>query len=233
MTSENNLQKKARHVQATWGRHCNKVLFVSDHKDDDFPTIDVTVQKGRWHLTAKSMKAFDYVYRHHYDDADWFMKADDDTYVILENLRYFLSSQSPSDPVYFGHHYKWIVRQGYHSGGAGYVLSREALRRFGTRKNGTCADDFHAEDVEVGRCLQSLGVSTGDSRDVMGRSRFHSLSPSKHILGKFPKKYDYYEKYGAKKVRRISFFFSVVVFSFRFIILKKIVKAFLKMRSDC
>jgi hypothetical protein len=58
-----------------------------------------------------------------YDDADWFMKADDDTYVILENLRYFLRDYKSSDPVYFGHHFKTIVKQGYYSGGAGYVFT--------------------------------------------------------------------------------------------------------------
>jgi glycoprotein-N-acetylgalactosamine 3-beta-galactosyltransferase len=54
------------------------------------------------------------------------MKVDDDTYVILENLRYFLRDYKSSDPVYFGHHFKTIVQQGYYSGGAGYVLSKEA-----------------------------------------------------------------------------------------------------------
>jgi len=38
-------------------------------------------------------------------------QADDDTFVIVENLRYFLSSHDPSEPVYFGHHFKTIVRQ--------------------------------------------------------------------------------------------------------------------------
>jgi hypothetical protein len=47
------------------------------------------------------MQAFRYVYEHYKDDADWFMKADDDTYVILENLRYFLRDYKSSDPVYF------------------------------------------------------------------------------------------------------------------------------------
>jgi hypothetical protein len=49
-----------------------------------------------------------------------------DTYVILENLRYFLRGYKSSDPVYCGHHFKTIVQQGYYSGGAGYVLSKEA-----------------------------------------------------------------------------------------------------------
>ena len=45
--------------------------------------------------------------------------------------RNFLSTQDPDDPVHFGCKYKAIVKQeGYMSGGAGYVLSREAVKRF-------------------------------------------------------------------------------------------------------
>jgi len=35
-------------------------------------------------------------------DADWFLKAEDDTYVIMENLGYFLSKLNPSEPHYIG-----------------------------------------------------------------------------------------------------------------------------------
>lgn len=199
MTSLANLQKKARHVRATWGHRCNKLLFVSDHKDEQFPTIDITVQEGRDHLTAKTMKAFDYIYKYHYDDADWFMKVDDDTYVIVENLRYFLSSQNSSEPIYFGHRFKPYVPQGYYSGGGGYVFSQEALRRFGTRAPGKCSKDSGAEDVEVGKCMYNLGVKTSDSRDVLGRSRFHCFDPSMHIQGSYPDWYYRYDAYGAKK----------------------------------
>jgi len=203
MTSPKTLQTKARHVRATWGRRCNTLLFVSDRKDDAFPTIDITVAEGRDHLTAKTMKAFDYVYKHHYNDADWFMKVDDDTYVIVENLRYFLSSKNASEPVFFGHRFQTIVAQGYYSGGGGYVFSREALRRYGTRAEGKCAKDNGAEDVEVGRCMSALGVKTADSRDVLGRSRFHCFDPSTHINGGYPDWYYQYDAYGAKKVCRL------------------------------
>lgn len=52
------------------------------------------------------------------------------SYVILENLRYMLMPYKPSDPIYFGCRFKPYVKQGYMSGGAGYVLSKEAVRRF-------------------------------------------------------------------------------------------------------
>jgi glycoprotein-N-acetylgalactosamine 3-beta-galactosyltransferase len=33
---------------------------------------------------------------------DWFVKADDDTFLIIENLRKFVSRLTPSQPLWFG-----------------------------------------------------------------------------------------------------------------------------------
>ncbi|CAH8450701.1 unnamed protein product [Dicrocoelium dendriticum] len=62
------------------------------------------------------------------DSFDYFVKADDDTYMIVENLRHELSHHSPKDPFMTGYRWPLLIAGGYFSGGAGYVLSREALR---------------------------------------------------------------------------------------------------------
>ena len=46
------------------------------------------------------------------------LQADDDTFVVVENLRYFLSDRNPMEPVYYGHHFKTEVKpQGFYGGG--------------------------------------------------------------------------------------------------------------------
>lgn len=94
------------------------------------------------------------------------------------------------------------------SGGAGYVLSKEALRRLvknGLANRKTCrrGNDGN-EDVEIGNtsynnsefnwsniiciwkigvCLHKVNVTAGDSRDSKDRERFFPLPPSNIIQG--------------------------------------------------
>ena len=182
---------------------------MSSVKNDSFPTVGLNVSEGRHHLTAKSMHAFRHVYENYFDKADWFMKADDDTYVIVENLRYFLSGEDPKQPVFFGHHFKTNVKQGYFSGGAGYTLSKEALRRFGEKSSNAliCRPDGGFEDVELCKYMQNLGVKAGNSTDVFGRSRFHCFGPETHLQVTYPKWYYKYDTLGANKVSRLNSFF--------------------------
>ncbi|XP_045197871.2 glycoprotein-N-acetylgalactosamine 3-beta-galactosyltransferase 1-like isoform X2 [Mercenaria mercenaria] len=201
MTSPENLEKRSKYVQMTWAPRCDKHLFISSETNDTFPTVGIYTSEGRKHLTEKTMQGFEYVYKHHFNDADWFLKADDDAYVIVENLKYFLSSQNTEDPIYFGHHFKVIVEQGYFSGGSGFVVSKEALRRFGqTGSDSNYCRNQHgvAGDANFGRCMQNLGVKIGNSTDKYGRNRFHCFDPEMHLRGNYPAWYYTYDANGAR-----------------------------------
>jgi len=182
MTMPNNIATKAKAVQDTWGKRCNILLFMSSKNDTKMTNvIGLDVPEGRENLTLKTTAAFKYVYENHYDDADWFIKADDDTFVILENLRYFLSQYNSSDRHYFGHYFAPFG--GYNSGGAGYVFSKETLKEFYGLMNDTTKCKFKTglEDVEVGQCLSKVDIHPADTRDGLGRKTFHPFDIKYHI----------------------------------------------------
>lgn len=214
MTCPKNHQTKAKAVKQTWGKRCDKILFMSSRRDDDIGTIVLRVNEGRNYLWTKTKKAFMYIHDTFLNDYDWFLKADDDTYVIMENLKHLLESHNPNTPIYFGSRFKG--RRSFMSGGAGYVLSREALKRFVRRAlpNRRLCYRGHKghEDVEIGKCLQNVQVVFGDSRDEYNKTRFFPNTPEDRILpgsrSTWYSRYMYYpgeDGFGGLSNRPISF----------------------------
>lgn len=83
MTYSENHKTKAMHVKETWGKLCNKLVFFSDQHDDEIGAVALPTTDGRKFLWGKTKMAFKYAYDHYFDDADWFIKADDDRLVII------------------------------------------------------------------------------------------------------------------------------------------------------
>ncbi|XP_018422094.1 PREDICTED: glycoprotein-N-acetylgalactosamine 3-beta-galactosyltransferase 1-like [Nanorana parkeri] len=194
MTSPYNLKTRTIHVKYSWTRHCNISLFMSS-TNDSFPTIGLGTKEGRSKLYFKTIGAFQYIHKHYFDQADWFLKADDDTYIVMENLHLMLSNYSSDQPIYFGKLFKLFVKQGYMSGGAGYVLSKEALKRFVEGfASGNCSHRSPVEDLELGQCMETMGVSPIDTRDSEGRETFFPFPPEFHLTSHFEKN-DLYRDY--------------------------------------
>ena len=120
---------------------------------------------------------YKYVYKK-YPDYDWYLKADDDTFIFMDNLRKFLKNKNSSVPINFGRNWDILVKNGYESGGAGYVLSREAMMRIGKAldSNFNYCSNSGVEDVDTARCLRKLNVTSGSTLDAENKQRFHAFS---------------------------------------------------------
>ncbi|XP_053960121.1 glycoprotein-N-acetylgalactosamine 3-beta-galactosyltransferase 1-like [Anastrepha ludens] len=183
LTSPEQHASHAQHVKATWGKRCTRMIFISSEVDEELDAVAVVAREADTYdeLWNKTREGFRYVYERYYDEYDWFVKADDDTYMVMENLRYMLYAYYPQTPIYFGYQ---LVRYGvpYMSGGAAYVLSKEALRRFMTTafyNTSICprAQKFGIEDFYMGVCLQNVGVHLADARFALSTDNKPKFMP--------------------------------------------------------
>ena len=109
LTSPKHFDTKTRAVNLTWAPRCDKYHFISEYANDTkgLPIAPIAnITPGYNHLTQKTTLAFFYAYQHFINEFDWFLKADDDTYIFVDNLQAFLNTQNPFEPITFGYNFK-------------------------------------------------------------------------------------------------------------------------------
>lgn len=80
LTNPKNHKTKAIAVKETWGKRCNKLVFVSSQLDPELDVIHVPLtSEGRVYNVNKTRDGFLYIHDNFLNDYDWFLKADDDT----------------------------------------------------------------------------------------------------------------------------------------------------------
>lgn len=66
-------------MKRTWSKHCDKYLFVSDDAHEELEPAVFLNLNDKW----MQMRAhFEYVYKYHFDEGDWFLYANDDKYEL-------------------------------------------------------------------------------------------------------------------------------------------------------
>lgn len=172
---------KARAVNNTWAGKCTYLLFMTTDHIDGLETVKLVLHgpEGRDKLWTKSKLAWLHVYQHYINKADWFVKADDDTYVSMDNLRRYLLRFDANKPWQLGRLFQKGKNTRYFSGGSGIVLSRGALKILGDAMtsfqdpkwagqiNGT-----GPEDLLTSLTLEGLGIGAQECVDDDGRQLF-------------------------------------------------------------
>ena len=68
-------------IRATWGAHCDKLLFTSVKADPERDVVALDVEQGR-DLWAIVHPGFTYIHLQLRGTYDWVLKADDDTFAV-------------------------------------------------------------------------------------------------------------------------------------------------------
>ncbi|XP_053609251.1 glycoprotein-N-acetylgalactosamine 3-beta-galactosyltransferase 1-like isoform X2 [Plodia interpunctella] len=156
-------KRRVQLIKETWGKRCDKLIFMR--------TEAAIKENDLWN---RDIEAFQDIYKKHSEEADWFVRADDVTYLIIENLKYMLKDYSSSEAVYFScmpddNPEKLPYFR------AGYIFSRETMKTF-VNKAHIC-NVPKSENILIERCLRTLNIKMLDSRDFKGRGRIFPYSP--------------------------------------------------------
>ncbi|KAH8300407.1 hypothetical protein KR018_004480, partial [Drosophila ironensis] len=172
------------HVKKTWVNHCDHFLFVSDNVHTILEPAVFIHSHDKWQLMRAHLE---YVYTNHFGQGDWFIYANDDNFVVVENVRHMLRSYSPDELIYFGCKLRNAKGQPFMYDKSSMVFSAASLKHFvleALTNESLCSSKAKgaAAGEELGRCLSNVNVLAGDSRDEWQGHRFLPFALQEHLV---------------------------------------------------
>jgi glycoprotein-N-acetylgalactosamine 3-beta-galactosyltransferase len=203
VTTSNKHDSDLHDVRTTWGKNCDGFIAFSNATNLDVSAIQTPVAGGDSYenLGEKTRAMFKYAWYHFGHQFDWFFKADDDTFVIMENLIQYLRSEEiqrereAGKGVYLGHrmqipNFNFV----YTSGGGGYLLDRIAVREL-VHNLEKLSCQSATEDLQVGQCLLQSGITVYNTTDANDEEMFHPFNPSLSVNPNAVRSEDWYIEY--------------------------------------
>ncbi|VEU33490.1 unnamed protein product [Pseudo-nitzschia multistriata] len=200
--------KRLKSIQETWGASARAIYVV--HDIEEFPVASHAVisesrtpedpysypqlmlvpdgigaEDGVPRLIHTVQTVFEKV------NPDFAFFVNDHTYVIPEHLCNYLEHKKPTEDMYHGH----ALHDGnnaFNSGAAGYILSRETMRRLVDQWNhGKCTGRDASKWIQgnpgllTAQCLkEDLGITAFDTRQDKKYHRFHAFPLTRAVSGK-------------------------------------------------
>jgi hypothetical protein len=179
----------ARAQALSWGYKCDGFVAFSN---ETLPTLGHVEllhagDEAYTNMWQKTRSIWAYIYTHYLDDYDYFHLGGDDMYVLVENLKRYLTQFKDDDddgggsrPRHIG---QWLPDKNMVSGGPGYTLNREAVKRLVEDALPHCEPNKTVayEDRILSKCLQGIGIffNETDTRDKeTGEQQYHDATPS-------------------------------------------------------
>tara|TARA_B110000003_G_scaffold223713_1_gene224160 strand:- start:5143 stop:5874 length:732 start_codon:yes stop_codon:yes gene_type:complete len=175
MSTRSSERAAKKSIEQTWGARCDLLLFID--QDTEGMRIDWDDNYGA--LARKSHQVWTLIHRKYGEQFDFFMKADFDTYILMENMIKYLGSFDHRQPYYLG---KQLLHPkfGPFVAGAAVVMSQAALSMLyaaTSRDSESCSEEYFAtfggqDDLALGVCLQTIGIYPQNSRTLANEERF-------------------------------------------------------------
>lgn len=154
LASEKSIATRGLAVWQTWSKHCAQTLFacrcdkLKQYKQmkaqkrenippeylpyesvADMPILDLNINDNYNNMGEKVFLTLKLTYEK-FSTHNWFIMADDDTYIFTENLEKFMKEKSSSEPFLYGFKFNVIVPNGYLAGGPGNFLISSVFTQY-------------------------------------------------------------------------------------------------------
>lgn len=171
LTSRATLNTLAVAVNRTVAHHFHRTFFFTGLRSPKVPHGMTVVAHGDDRPVWLMYETIRHLHQHYASDYDWFLLAQDDTYMHAERLSGLVGRLSAGQDVYMGRAEEFIggeEKARYCHGGYGYLLSRSLLARLQPHLD-TCRNDILSvrPDEWLGRCIiDYLGLSCVEVHQV-------------------------------------------------------------------
>ena len=76
LTQPKSHKTKAKHVKNTWGKKCNKLVFLTTQDDTELDATALSIEEKYENLWGKVKLGFELAYKKYYDEYDWILKVE-------------------------------------------------------------------------------------------------------------------------------------------------------------
>lgn len=179
LTTHKNFDRQ-KIILETWLNNKNNYIFYTDKKLDVGNQVAVCDNDTYFSNGIKNLSELQRVYSEKiYENVDWFLFCDDDTHVNLSNLEKIL-------PLLDKFKIHGSINDGtwpedrslsYPSGGAGYLISSDLIRKFKVPSLDYLNFTFYS-DVCVGLWIRDNNINMNNLTEFHGQPpEFYNLSP--------------------------------------------------------